>query len=145
MTFSRSGKRARKRLLLIDLPEETRVVETRANHALITLAYETVGIAGCISHCYELRRERAIGIQHGKVALVMAHDCGENFLGQFEIRRVKAAADGSRELGQVDERFQQILIGLDAFAKAGLNALAAFISAYQDVVVTQNLFVVRDA
>ena len=96
--------------LLIGLPEEARVVEAGAQHALIAMTNEAVGIAVGVEHGEEMRQQLAVGIFQRKVFLVVAHHGDQNFIGKREKFGIEAAQNDRRKLRQVDDRVEQRLV-----------------------------------
>ena len=132
-------------LLLVGLPEEARVVEAGAQHALIAAADEALGIGVDVHHRDELRRELAVGVFHREILLVVAHHRDQDFFGQFEELRVEAAGDRGGIFGEVDQRFEQRVVGLDADAdQLVADLLAALLGREDHEVVAQPLLVIGD-
>ena len=80
--------------LLIGLPEKARIVEAGAQHALVAVANEAVGIAVGVEHGEEMRQQLAVGIFQREVFLVIAHDGDKNFVGEREEFGIEAAQNG---------------------------------------------------
>ena len=78
-------------LALIGLPEEARIVEARAQHALVAAADQSFGIGAGVHHGNEPRREMAGFVFHREVLLVVAHHGDEHFFGQCEELRIEFA------------------------------------------------------
>ena len=114
MTFFRSSTRSSSFFFLILIPEKSRIVEPRAQHPLVALPHQPVGIGIRIHHRDEVRRQLAVGIFHRQILLVMPHHGDQHFLRQVQITAIEAAKDRGRELGDVDQRVQQIGIRLAA-------------------------------
>ncbi len=98
--------------LLIGVPEEARIVEAGAQNALIAVAHDgfAFGIGHRVEHGEEVRREFAVGIFHGEVLLVIAHDGDQDFFGKGEKFAVEVAEDDRRRFGEIDDRVEQFLI-----------------------------------
>src|ERR1700732_1707095 len=62
-------------MFLVSLPEETGVVETGAQHALMPMPDDAGGIAVGVQHCQKVRRETAPGVLDRKIFLMVTHDC----------------------------------------------------------------------
>ena len=76
---------------------------------------------------------------------MVAHHGDQNFFGQFQILRIEAAANRRRELGQVDQRFEQRIDRACTPAPQSRFDLASRSSARTDhEVIAQRLFVIRD-
>ena len=130
-------------LLLIGVPEEAGVVEAGAQHALVAAAHQAFGIAIGVHHRDELRRELAVGVFHREIFLVVPHHRDQHFFGQLQELRVEAAGDRRGVFGEVDQRFEQRGVGLDAHVRQlALDALAPLFGREDHEVVAQLLFVV---
>ena len=95
-------------LLLIDVPEEARVVEARPQHALIAALDQALRIAAGVHHRDKVGREFAGRGFHREILLVMPHHRGQDFGGQFQNSRVEIAADGGGIFGDEGQGFDQI-------------------------------------
>ena len=62
-------------------------------------------------------RQFALGVLHREIPLVVPHHGDQDFFGQFQELRVEAARDRGGKLGEVDQRFEQRGVGLDADAR----------------------------
>ena len=113
--------------LLIGVPEEARVVEAGAQHALVAVADQAVGIAVGVQHGEEVRQQLAVGVFEREVLLVIAHHRDQHFVGQREKFGIEAAQNDGREFGQVDDGVEQRLVF--APARAGNRCESAASSA----------------
>ena len=130
--------------LLVGIPEEARVVEAGAQDALVAAAHEAFGVASDVHDGDERGGQFAIGVLHREVLLVVPHHGDQHFFGQFEELGVEAAVDGVGALGEVDQGFEQRVVGLDADAPAIPRAdpVAALFGGEDDAVIAQALFVI---
>ena len=89
-------------------------------------------------------RQFAVGILHREVLLVVAHHGDEHFFGQFQELRVEVARDGRGALGEVDEGFEQRIVGLDTDACHSLaDTVAALFGREDHSVIAEALLVIR--
>ena len=61
-------------------------------------------------------RQLAVGVLHREVLLVVPHHGDQHFFGQLQELRIEAAPDRRRIFGEIDQRFEQLVVGLDADA-----------------------------
>ena len=83
----------RELLLLIDVPEEARVVEARLEHSLIAVLDQALGIAAVFITATKCGASLPGAAFDREIFLVMPHHRGQHFGGQFQIGRIEIAAD----------------------------------------------------
>ena len=138
------GLASGKRFLLVGFPEEAGVVEARPQDAFVAAAHEALGVARDVHHGDEGGRQFAIGILHREVFLVVPHDGNQHLFGEFQEPRIEAALDGHGALGEIDQGFQQFVVGLDADGRQPrADAVAALLGGEDDAVIAEALFVIR--
>ncbi len=108
------------RNLLVGFPEEAGVVEAGAQHALVAVADEPVGIAVGVQHGEEVRQQLAARIFQREIFLVIAHYGHQHFIGKREKFGIEVAQDDRRKFREVDDRVEQRLVF--APARAGNSA-----------------------
>ncbi len=88
---------------LIELPEETCIVEASAQNTLIPLPDSRLifGAELNIEHGEEVRRQLAQAVIHRKVLLVITHDRDKDFFRQIQIFRREVPQQDIRPLCQV--------------------------------------------
>ena len=91
---------ALERLLAVFGDEETRVREARAEDAVVALRDHVAGVRG-VHHVEVARQERALGVSHREVALMIAHHRDHHRLGEREEVLVEAAG---HDEGLLDQR-----------------------------------------
>ncbi len=101
------------------IPEKPRVVEPRAQHPFVALAHQAIGIGIGVHHRDEMRCKLALGILHRQIFLMMPHHRNQDLMRQVEIAAIEAPENRGRELGDVDQRVEQIRIGLGSQALPG--------------------------
>ena len=107
------------RNLLVGVPEEARVVEAGAQHALIAVADQPSGSPSVFSTARKCGSQLAVRILHGEVLLVIAHHRDQNFFGKREKFRIEVAEDDRRKFGEIDDGVEQILVFAPARAGDG--------------------------
>ncbi len=107
------------RNLLIGVPEEAGVVEAGAQHALVAVANQAIGIAAGVEHGEKMRQQLAVGIFQREIFLVIAHHRHQDFIGQRKVFRIEIAENDGRELRQVDDGVEQRLVFTPAGAGNG--------------------------
>ena len=63
------------RMLLIGLPEKAGIVETGAEHPLVSMANDAFRVRVSVEHGQEMRQQFAGHVFGGKVFLMVPHDC----------------------------------------------------------------------
>src|SRR4029077_8323682 len=97
-------------MLLIGLPEETRVVEPRSEHAFVSMTNDAPRIAVGVQHCQKMRQQLAACVLDREVLLMIAHHRYQDFLRQFQKLLIKTSQDCRRKFGQVDDRVEEAFI-----------------------------------
>ena len=90
------------RNFLIRLPEETRIVETCSQHALMPMPNDAFGIAIGVQNGKKMRRQLAIGVLDSEILLVVAHHCDQHFFRQFQKFTIKITENDGRKLRQIN-------------------------------------------
>ena len=136
--------------MLVELPEEARVVEARFDYALVALPHQALAVGPDVHDGDELRRQLSFRVPQRKVALVVTHHHGQHLGRQLQEARIEIAEDRRRVLGQirqvVEQRsvFDQLqLQAAHQFANAVEDPFLALLDGENDAVLLQPLFVVR--
>ena len=100
------------RRLLIEIPEELRILEPRAQHPLVSVADDrfTFRVHLGIHHGEKVRGELARGVLHGKILLVVAHHRHQHLFRKREVLAFEVAGEHGGPLGQVGDSVDQPLI-----------------------------------
>ena len=135
--------------LLVDFPEEAGVVEAGFEDAFIALADEALAVGLHVHDGDEVGGHGAVGALEGEVALVVAHDGGQDFSREAEELFVEGAEDGGGEFGEEGEVVQEGLVGgepevctFEELFDAVEDLFAAFGDAEDDAVLAEAVFVV---
>ena len=124
-------------MLLVGLPEKSRVVEARPQHTFMPVANDPLRISIGIQHRQEVRLQFVISIFNRKIFLVIAHHCDQNFLRKAKEIRIEATEYSERKFRKIDHRIKQILVfpparardraggGIESFANLLLAGAAA--------------------
>ncbi len=113
------GDALAQRTLLVGLPEEARVVEAGAQHALVAVADDARRIALGVEHGQKMRRQPAARVLHREIFLVVAHHGDQHFFRQLEEFAIEVAEDHRGPLRQIDDRVEQFLVFAPARAGNG--------------------------
>ena len=113
-------------LALVRLPEKLRIIESRAQYALVAAANQAFRIGIGVHHRDELWRKLSVAVFHRKIPLVVPHHGDEHFCRQFEKLRIETALNRGRVLGQVDQSIEQPRVRLETH---GANFLLNFFPA----------------
>ena len=81
------------RLLLIRLPEESSVVETRAQYPLVAMPDNAGGITIRVQYREKVRSQLSLRVFHREILLMIPHDGHQHFLRQLEELWIKASQD----------------------------------------------------
>ncbi len=97
------------RRFLVHVPEESRVLKPRSQHARIPVPYDRRAffVRLRIQHRQKMRRQLALCIFHREILLVIAHHRHQNLFRQSQILALKVAQNHARPLGQVRHRLNQ--------------------------------------
>ena len=138
-------------LLLVGLPEEARIVEAGAQHALIAVPNHAVADRRqCSTPRRKCGSELAIRVFHREIFLMIAHHRDQNFFRQFQKLAIEITQNGRGTLGEVHHCVQQVLVFAPAGAGNGsgcgierLANLLLALRAAQDFGATQRFDVCR--
>ena len=120
------------RMLLVGLPEKACVVEAGAQHTLVAMTNQPVGIAVRIQHRQKIRQQVAIRPFDSKIFLVVPHHRDQNFLRKLKKFRFKAAKNDRGPFGKIHNRFKQGLV----FAPAGSgNRASGDVKSFADLLL----------
>ena len=108
-----------KLLLLIDLPEETGVVEPGSQDSFIAVPDQAIGVGIGIHGGDEVWRKMALFVFDREILLVVAHHGHQHLLRQLQKLQIEVTEDRGRELGYIDEGVQQVRVGLDLETLSG--------------------------
>ena len=79
------------RTLLVRLPEEFCIIESRPQHTLVAMPNQALRIAICIQHGQKVWQQLACGIFQRKIFLMIAHYGDQHFFRQLEVLSIKTA------------------------------------------------------
>ena len=98
------------RALLIRLPEKSRIVEARPQHALVAVPDQSLRIAIGIQHREKMRQQLMVRIFKRKIFLMVAHHRDQHFFRQRQKLRIEAAENHGRKFREVHHRIEQSLV-----------------------------------
>src|SRR6266576_2213555 len=108
-------------MLLVGLPEESRVIKACPQHSLMAVTNDALRIAVGIQYRQKVRQQFVIAVFDCKIFLVIAHHRDQNFFRKREEFGIKAAEDGGRKFGEIDNCIKQILVFPPACAGYGAS------------------------
>src|SRR5207245_324568 len=97
-------------LLLIGLPEETRIIEPRAENPFIAMSDCALAIGIGIQHSQEMRRQLPARVLNRKIFLMITHDRDQHFFRQLQKLRIKIPQDYRGKFGEIDDGVEQGLV-----------------------------------
>src|SRR6266536_1264634 len=119
---------------LVRLPEEARVVETGAQHALVTVPDQPLNIAIGIQYSKEVGKQFSIASLQCKIFLMVTHHSDQDLFRQFQILRIEVAENHRRPLREVYDRLKQGFVVAPARsanrARGGIKRFADFALAF---------------
>ena len=84
---------------LVGFPEEARIVETGAQHALVAVANQSIGITVRVQNRQKMRQQFAAGVLQSEILLVVAHHRDQNLIGEREKLRIEVGQHYGWKLG----------------------------------------------
>src|SRR3954447_25698105 len=97
-------------MLLIRLPEESSIAETRPQHAFVAMLDLAIRVALGIQDSKEMREQAARSILDRKIFLVIPHHGNQYFIRKLEKLAVEVSSNDGRKLGEIHDCFEKVLI-----------------------------------
>src|SRR5207244_13115389 len=97
-------------MLLVGLPEESRVIKACPQHSLMAVTNDALRIAVGIQYRQKVRQQFVIAVFDCKIFLVITHHRDQNFFWKREVFGIEAAEDSGRKFGEIDNCIKQIII-----------------------------------